>query len=243
MTDPGDLAAIALRLVAAAGDDGEANPELLPVRLAQACAQALGVDGAGLSLFIGDAMRVPIGASDDDAGLAERLQFTLGEGPCFTAHHDGAPSCSTDEVLMARWPLYHQELTVHTGYHGVVCMPLRRGMQGMAALDLYFRSPEFPVDLQWDQVELAAELISELLTDMPHDRTGDQTPPWLQNPFVDRRATVWVAIGMLNAGLNLNSPDALATLRAYSYGHDRTVDDTADDLIHRRIPVSAVSDR
>ena len=52
-----------------------AGPELLPARLARACAAALGVDGAGLSLHVG-VLRTPIGASDAQTAHAERLQFT-----------------------------------------------------------------------------------------------------------------------------------------------------------------------
>ena len=31
-------------------------------------------------------MRIPEGASDDSAAIAERLQFTAREGPCLDAH-------------------------------------------------------------------------------------------------------------------------------------------------------------
>lgn len=133
-------------------------------------------------------------------------------------------------------------MIAHTRFRGVVCVPLRRGLQGMAVLDLYLSNPDAAADLRWDRVELAADLIVELLTGMPHDHTGQGTPRWLDNPFVDRRATVWVATGMLNAALHLNTSDALVTLRGYSYGHDQTVDVTAADLIHHRLPLTALTD-
>jgi hypothetical protein len=60
-----------------------AGPELLPVRLARAAVRVLpGVAGAGISVLADPGMRVPLGASDEDAATAERLQFTVGEGPC-----------------------------------------------------------------------------------------------------------------------------------------------------------------
>src|SRR3954471_8525889 len=63
----------------------DAGPELLPTRLTRACLAVLpAADGAGLSLLDND-FRVPIGATDDVAALAERLQFTIGEGPCLDA--------------------------------------------------------------------------------------------------------------------------------------------------------------
>jgi hypothetical protein len=58
------------------------GPELLPVRVARACAQMLQVDGAGLSLVDTAQQRMPLGASSEEAATAERLQFTVGAGPC-----------------------------------------------------------------------------------------------------------------------------------------------------------------
>jgi hypothetical protein len=57
-----------------------AGPNCCPSRLARACAAALRVDGAGLSLHVG-VLRTPIGASDAQTAHAERLQFTVGDGP------------------------------------------------------------------------------------------------------------------------------------------------------------------
>ena len=52
--------------------------ETLPTDLTKACVEVLQVDGAGLSA-VSDRVQVPLGASDDDAVAAERLQFTVGE--------------------------------------------------------------------------------------------------------------------------------------------------------------------
>jgi hypothetical protein len=47
------------------------GPELLPTRLMRACAQILPVQAAGISVFTGFRHRVPLGASDDTAALAD----------------------------------------------------------------------------------------------------------------------------------------------------------------------------
>lgn len=86
-----------------------AGPDLLPVRLARACVGVLGVDGAGLSVVSG-AFRVPLGASDDVAALAERLQFTQGEGPCLDAAVHGRLVVAAEPELQRRWPMFPQEL-------------------------------------------------------------------------------------------------------------------------------------
>jgi hypothetical protein len=222
-------------------DTDAVGPELLPVRLCKAGARALGVPGASLSLFTDPQMRVPIGASDDAATFAERLQFTLGEGPCFQAQTSGQMVFATEHELSDSWPEYHRALLAHTPYRAVLSVPLDQGLQGMGALDLYFEDAEAMGALDIDDVDAVARTVTSLLTDMPHDRGEGNPPKWLDNPAVERRAQVWIAMGMLNTRFQLNSSDALALLRAYSFAGNRTVDDTAGDLSHRRLSVEELA--
>ena len=60
--------------------DNDAGPVLLPTRLSRPCVEELPVVGAGLSLFSAPTMRIPVGAGDDTADAAERLQFTVAQG-------------------------------------------------------------------------------------------------------------------------------------------------------------------
>jgi hypothetical protein len=224
------------------GDTEDAGPELLPVRLSKAAARTLQVHGASLSLFTGPDMRVPIGASDEVATYAERLQFTLGQGPCFQAQSSGQMVFAVERMLSSCWPEYHHALLAHTPFHSVLSVPLDQGLQGMGALDLYFDDADGTDALDVADVEVVARTVTSLLTDMPHDRGDGGPPAWLNNPAVERRAQVWIAMGMLNTRLQLNSPDALAVLRAYSFARNRTVDETAGDLSHRRLSVEALLD-
>ena len=82
------------------------GPELLPLRLARACAQVLPVAGAGLSVYFSADRRLPLGGSDQAAGIAERLQFTVGEGPCLTAHSTGNAVLADEDELRTRWPMF-----------------------------------------------------------------------------------------------------------------------------------------
>jgi hypothetical protein len=54
------------------------GPGVPPTALSAAAAEVLGVGGAGLSLV--DSLRVPLGASGEEARWAELLQTTLREG-------------------------------------------------------------------------------------------------------------------------------------------------------------------
>jgi hypothetical protein len=222
---------------------GLAAPELLPVRLARAAQQLLGVDGAGISVMADPGLRVPLGASDDDAATAERLQFTMGEGPCLHAHATGRPVIAAADVFARRWPLLYEELTTHTAYRAVVSVPLRHQFTGLGALDLHLRQPEnIPVDIV-DHAYLVADEISAALT-APQPVPGDGSahhsvdPPWLDSAAAQRRQLVWLAIGMVSVHLDLPAPDALAALRGLAYTRNQDVDALAADLTHRRIPLS-----
>jgi len=83
-----------------------AGVELLPVRLARACVQVLPVDGASISVLTED-FRYPLGASDDTANAAERLQFTQGEGPCLDALRTNSPVQANAQDIYRRWPLLY----------------------------------------------------------------------------------------------------------------------------------------
>ena len=80
-----------------------AGPELLPAGLARAAVRVPpGVAGAGISVLADPGLRVPMGASDDDAATAERLQFTVGERPCPQAHSSARPVYAPAAVFAAR---------------------------------------------------------------------------------------------------------------------------------------------
>jgi hypothetical protein len=66
------------------------------------------VAGAGIGVLADPGMRVPLGASDEDAATAERLQFTVGEGPCLQAHSSARPVYTPAAVFAARWPLLYE---------------------------------------------------------------------------------------------------------------------------------------
>ena len=113
-------------------------PGWLPARLARAAVQVLpGVAGAGISVLAGRGVRIPLGASDDVAAIAERWQFTMGEGPCVPACAIGAAVVATGAMIAGRWPLLYQELIARTPYRAVLSLPLRYRPTGVGALDLH----------------------------------------------------------------------------------------------------------
>jgi hypothetical protein len=196
------------------------------------------VDGASISLAFAPDRRLPLGASDDPAALAERLQFTIGEGPCLTTQSTGRRVAADEAELGERWPVYMEALASRTPFRAVLSLPLADEFRGMGALDLYLAPPRRVGDVRLsDALGVAAAVVAALSTRSPVDPDRGYAPAWLDSPAAGRRALVWQAIGYVNAGLDVSSVDALALLRAYAYAHGRDLDDVAQAVLDQRLPV------
>ena len=214
-------------------DPALAGPELLPARLARACARTLRVDGAGLSLVDAALHRVPLGASSEEAATAERLQFTVGAGPCMHAQEARQPVFAVEDELRRRWPVFTDLLLDATSFRAVVALPLQPALAGPGAIDLYFRHAGDVPGLDVFEALAVGELASSALSDASvwSSWSPADGPEWLQGPAPRRRASVWEAMGRLGVELEVDAPAALDLLRAAALDGDRTVEETAADVL------------
>jgi hypothetical protein len=218
------------------------GPELLPERLARASAEVLPVDGAGISLFFASDRRLPLGASDESSAEAERLQFTVGEGPCLSSHADGDPVLAEEETIRSRWPAFYDQLVARTRVRAVISLPLVDDLRGFGALDLYLVPPNSvgSVTLADAWAVTSAVTASFTATARPSSRSADG-PAWLDAPAAERRSRVWQAMGFVNAGLGVTSADALALLRARAYSDGCDLDDLAALVLDRDVPLEELA--
>ncbi len=234
------VSSIAMRFRAALEDVREpdlADPALLPVHLARACARTLGVVAAGLSVAGDPGGRVPLGGSSGTADLAERLQFTAGDGPCESAQRDQEPVFAASTDLQRRWPAFARMLTERTPYRAVVALPIGETLAGPGALDLFFTDETAVPDLDVFEAMAVGDLACAALGDAavwaPWSPRGG--PAWLHGPAAQRRGQVWTAIGRVAMARHVGAPEALDVLRAAARATGRTVDDLADDITVGRL--------
>ena len=212
-----------------------AGPELLPARLARASAIALGVDGAGLSLHVG-VLRTPIGASDAHTAHAERLQFTVGDGPCLRAQDNGTVIAFSLEDIARNWPQLWAALLNETGFRAVLSVPLPPPMGPLVVLDLYVRDPATLTGLDRADVQaVALATTQELALTVSGPEFPDDGSGWLDGPDAQRRANVWQAMGLVGLTFGLDAQDAIATMRASAIAAGRVVDDIAADIVAGRL--------
>ena len=240
------------RFAAASSVESAGTPdELLPNALARACTQVLPFDAAGLSLMSSPTARVPLGASDDTALEAERLQFSFGDGPCFHAMREGRPVVVSEESFARTWPLLAEQHFARTPYRAGLSVPLRHGPARIGVLDLYLERPR-GVD---GHDVVAGQVIAEAITTALLDAVATGGPPgaepdahpgegaaaaWLENPAARRRSQVWVAVGLATQELRLSGEESLAVLRGYAYSAERTLDDVAGDLVTGRLDIGVL---
>ena len=220
----------ALGQVTEPGLDG---PELLPVRLARACVRMLRVDGVGISVAGAGGRRIPLGESSEDAAVAERLQFTVGAGPCMTAQQRREPVFALLADLRRRWPAFADLLQERTPYRGVVALPLREAIAGLGAIDLYFTRDDEVPELEVFEAMAVGDLVTSELSDTAVWSTWapGRGPQWLHGPAAERRSAVWEEIGAVSLALEVDAAEALAVLRGTAYASGRTVDDVVADLL------------
>src|SRR5215207_733291 len=207
---------------------GGATADLLPLVFVRAAGSVLPVAGAGLSMT--DHLRIPLAASDDDVVTAERLQTTIGEGPCLAAVTIGRPLVADLTTMAASWPTFHERFVAETPYQSVASFPLRAGQGSfIGALDLYSTGPDTLTSSQVKQVDtaVAIPIASILFRDAAGELDGIAMPTWLSKDSVDDRMNVWVAVGMSMERLKLSNTDVLAMLRGYAYSHSLTLDQVA----------------
>ena len=230
------LNAVAARIRSSANRDW--NPSLL----AAACVDVLPVAGAGLSLSQ-QALRVPLGWSSESVGVAERAQTTLGSGPCLSAMSSGMPVAAGGTEIADRWPVYWDELAQNTSFRSVAAVPLRVDDQSpFGALDLYGGGSDLTTTLPLTEVaEAIASPIAVMLSDTFAALYDDpDIPDWLEHHPAVERMTVWTAVGMVVASAGVSDTDALATIRAWAYSHERSLDDVASSLVSRTLSLDTL---
>lgn len=215
--------------------------EMVPTRLAIAVTEATGADGVGLGVFGTPGFPVPIGASCDRTVLAERLKFTVGQGPCHDAHRSGRTVVATEPVMAASWPIYYDLLVTQTLFRSVVALPLAGPFSAMATIDLLFHDPDAAAHAGLAEIAvlcrhitaalIEADLMAVDLATGPTAVGHQEGPVWLAGPSGRARNLVMVAAGMLTNHLGVSAADALKVLKAHAYANHRTTDDVAAAVV------------
>ena len=204
----------------------------LSLRMCQACAGILGMDGGSLTLAYADEERVTLCATDEWSARLEDLQEVIGEGPSYDAYQERLiHRLLVDGALELRWPLLSDAIKDGLGRCAVYAIPIKPGPQTMGVATFYQHevSPmlidEVEAQVLIDAVGVALVKDPDVLDDDSHARAES----W------NSRAQVHQATGMVMAQLSISSDDSIALLRAHAYAHRQSLAGTSADIIARRL--------
>jgi GAF domain-containing protein/ANTAR domain-containing protein len=199
--------------------------------LLRSCCQATGLDGAGVSIETANGTRAPLYGTDDLADKIERLQLTLGEGPCVDSSTSGSPVLVPDltddgDKVAHRWPVFRQEAT-RLGTRAIFAFPLRFGAIGLGAVDLHRRSPGPLGAREMRSALLSVDAVGMAVISAPAQYAGPSAP-------ATTNLVVYQAAGMVMAQLDTSIEEAMVRLRAAAFADGKTVNELAVEVVNRR---------
>jgi hypothetical protein len=206
------------------------------VPLATLCERGLSqleVGGIGVGIVTASGYRSSVWSTDDVSARIEELQVSLGEGPCVDAwsHRTTVQEPDLSSSMPGRWPAFGPG-ALAAGAAAVFAIPLLLGDIRLGALDLYRTRPgNLSLDHSRDALRLGAEITQSLLRVEP-DGSGP-----IQDIVagLDHGVQLLQASGMVSVQLDVPIDVAMARLRAYAFGAERSLREVARDVVERRL--------
>jgi len=212
-------------------------------RLCRACVDALGVDGASISVADGFTTQGTFGSSGAMSRRLDEYQFTFGEGPCLDAVRSRSPVLAADLAATdeKRWPAF-RDAVLTAGIRAVFALPVGQSARPFGALDLFNRRTGALTERELSGGLLAAELAAVPLLEMMGATreiadSMDAELGWDQLASLER-VEVYQATGMIIAALNVGPEEALVRLRAYAYARGMTASDVAWQVLDRTVDLN-----
>jgi hypothetical protein len=202
-------------------------------RLCSAAVTSLPASGAGVSLMSDAGVRGVAAASDAASERIDELQFTLGEGPCMDAFTSRRPVLEPDLATggALRWPIYAPAVR-DEGVQAAFAFPLQVGAARLGVLDLYREHPGTLSSEELAEALTFADVATTMLLD-----GQEEAPPGAAAAGLDEalgyRFELYQAQGMVMVQMGVTLVEALVTLRAYAFAHDRDLADVARDVVTR----------
>jgi GAF domain-containing protein len=164
-------------------------------------------------------------ATDGLAHRLDRLQYSLGEGPCLAALASTVPVLSPDLGTEARWPEF-VAVAVRSGVASVLSCRLTLGGEALGSLNLYavaagtFGRGEVPVATAY-----AAHAAAALA------RVAEREQVVQLRQAVASNRMIGTAIGLLMGTRRISEAEALDVLRVVSQHTNRKLRDIAAEVV------------
>ena len=208
--------------------------------LVEQCTLILDTQGGGLMLADASGALELVASTSEEAELVEILQLAAGGGPCLDCFRTGLPVTAGDIVAdAARWPRF-SEAALNAGFRSVHSTPLRLRGQTIGTMNLF---SEQVGELAPEDASVAQALADVATIGILQERRIRSTQivaEQLQRAL-DSRVLIEQAKGIVAATAGLSMNESFARIRAYSRSNNIPLRQVADDIVQRRLDLTALS--
>jgi GAF domain-containing protein len=193
--------------------------------------QLLTADAAGI--LLADARRElrVMAASSEDAMLMELLQLQSDEGPCVDCFHGGSPVGVVDLTQAGdRWPAFVAAAADRGAFRSVHTLPLRLRGETIGALDLFYREPGSPPDVELGVGQALADVATIAIVSERAARRAEVVNEQLQSAL-HSRVIIEQAKGVLAGGGALGMDAAFDRLRRYARDRGLRLSEVARQVV------------
>lgn len=206
--------------------------------LCEAAAEHLHVTAVAVSVPGALPSAQTVGVAGALARPLEEVQVILGEGPSFDGLRAGTSVLVEDLTTsqhQARWPLYAPLATEH-GVRAQFVFPMQVGAARFGVLVLYLeRAGGLWATESGDARVFAEVALSWLIDDVANGQPGDFAEPRPRQPFLDDRAEIHQATGMVSIQLGVSLSTALLRIRARAFAEDCLLSELSAAVVARTI--------
>ncbi|MFF2344704.1 ANTAR domain-containing response regulator [Pseudarthrobacter sp. NPDC058119] len=172
-----------------------------------------------------------IGGSSGRAVVIDRIEQSLGDGPCIDALDSGVPVLLGDVSSDPRWPEYRSALAA-AGIASALGIPMRLDDDAGAVLDFFAPvSGLFSGQAVADGVRFG-EMAGKALRLAVRIASADQRAENLKSAM-DTRTVIDVACGIIMAQNNCGKDHAFELLRSASNTRNQKLNEIAEALVNR----------
>ncbi|BCW45325.1 GAF and ANTAR domain-containing protein [Arthrobacter sp. StoSoilB5] len=206
--------------------------------LCAAFLQELPIDGAAVSIFGGSAAETLMCASDVTAARLDELQYDLGDGPRWDVFRTQLPVMIPDlsAAGVRLWPAF-AEAAATTDAAALFVFPLLAGGLVIGVAELYCTSPR---EFSPAQISRATHIASRTAWTLLRGLMPDHETESAAIPVARRE--IHQATGMVLVQTGSTAAEALLLLRGHAFASGRSLQDTAVDVVNRRLNFTPAPD-
>lgn len=172
-----------------------------------------------------------IGGSSDTAVVLDRIEQTLGDGPCVEALETGVPVLLGDVSSDPRWPEYRKALSA-AGIASTLGVPMKLQDDAGAVLDFFAPVSGVFSERAVSEAVRFADMAGTALRLALRIASADQRAQHLK-AAMDTRTSIDVACGIIMAQNQCSKDQAFDLLRRASNSRNQKLNDLAQSLVDR----------